>query len=142
MKSATKRSVEFTDEEIIHLLAMLRVAGFKEKLDAAGEVDELRAVVAERTTMLTKYGAHTAKCPAAETDSPAACSCGWAAIKKGIEEEAAQDAADAAADAEAAKAAGAARPQGNNADDAPDDDDAPEGDEPDDDDDNPLEAQP
>ena len=31
--SATKKSVELTDEEIIHLLAMLRVAGFKEKRD-------------------------------------------------------------------------------------------------------------
>jgi hypothetical protein len=31
--AATKKSVEFTDEEIVHLLAMLRVAGFKEKKD-------------------------------------------------------------------------------------------------------------
>lgn len=33
MKTATKKTVQFTDEEIVHLLAMLRVSGFREKRD-------------------------------------------------------------------------------------------------------------
>ena len=41
-KPATKKSVEFTDEEIIHLLAMLRVAGFKEKRDISESLRSAR----------------------------------------------------------------------------------------------------
>jgi hypothetical protein len=49
MAAATKKSVEFTDEEIIHLLAMLRVAGFKEKRDVSESLrsrrnDEMRII--------------------------------------------------------------------------------------------------
>ena len=47
--AATKKSIEFTDEEIVHLLAMLRVAGFKEKRDISESLrsrrnDEMRII--------------------------------------------------------------------------------------------------
>jgi hypothetical protein len=41
-KTAEKKSIEFTDEEIIHLLAMLRVAGFKEKRDISESLQSRR----------------------------------------------------------------------------------------------------
>lgn len=41
-KNAVKKSIEFTDEEIIHLLAMLRVAGFKEKRDISESLRSAR----------------------------------------------------------------------------------------------------
>jgi len=48
-KTATKKSILLTDEEIIHLLAMLRVAGFKEKRDISESLrgtrnDEMRII--------------------------------------------------------------------------------------------------
>lgn len=47
--AATKKSIQFTDEEIVHLLAMLRVAGFKEKRDISESIrnrrnDEMRII--------------------------------------------------------------------------------------------------
>lgn len=48
MKSQ-KISIEFTQEEIVHLLAMLRIAGFKEKRDISESIrgrrnDEMRII--------------------------------------------------------------------------------------------------
>jgi hypothetical protein len=78
------------------------VEGFKAKLEAAGEVDQLR-------DLLRKYGTHTADCAAMAVDvgeEPVDCSCGWDEIEAGFaEEDKEREVAEAAA--EAAKAAAA-----------------------------------